>query len=68
MVTIRDPIKNKEVRDIIKISILKLLRIIIKTIIRIRSGLKGVTLYYAIILEKPKFYIKEPNKYNCNSL
>ena len=30
MVTIRDPIKNKEVRDIIKISILRLLRIIIR--------------------------------------
>ena len=31
----RDPIKNKGVRDIIKISILRLLRIIIKTIRRI---------------------------------
>ena len=30
MVTIRDPIKNKRVRDIIKISVLKLLRIIIR--------------------------------------
>ena len=31
----QDPIKNKGVRDIIKISILRLLRIIIKTIRRI---------------------------------
>ena len=30
MVTTRDPIKNKRVRDIVKISILKLLRIIIR--------------------------------------
>ena len=30
----RDPIKNKRVRDIIKISILRLLRIIIRTIKR----------------------------------
>ena len=33
-----------------------------------QSGLKEVMLYYAIILEKPKFRIKEPNKYNGNSL
>ena len=31
MVTIRDLIKNKRVRDIIKISILRLLKIIIRT-------------------------------------
>ena len=35
MVAIRDPIKNKRVRDIIKTSILRLLRIIIRTIRRI---------------------------------
>ena len=35
MVITRDPIKNKGVRDIIKISILRLLRIIIRTIRRI---------------------------------
>ena len=35
MVTIRDPIKNKRVRDIIKISILRLLRIIARIIRRI---------------------------------
>ena len=34
----QDPIKNKGVRDIIKISILKLLRIIIRTIRRIIRG------------------------------
>ena len=35
MVTIRDPIKNKRVRDTIETSILRLLRIIIRTIRRI---------------------------------
>ena len=35
MVTIRNPIKNKGVRDIIKISILRPLRIIIRIIRRI---------------------------------
>ena len=34
MVTTRDPIKNKRVRDTIKISILRLLRIIIRIIRR----------------------------------
>ena len=34
MVTTRDPIKNKGVRDTIKISILRLLRIIIRIIRR----------------------------------
>ena len=33
-----------------------------------RSGLKGAMLYYTIMLEKPRFCIKEPNKYNSNSL
>jgi hypothetical protein len=32
VVTTQDPIKNKRVRDIIKICILRLLRIIIRTI------------------------------------
>ena len=32
MVAMRDPIKNKEVKDIIKISILRLLKIIIRII------------------------------------
>ena len=33
-----------------------------------QSGLKGATLYYTVMLENPKFYIKDLDKYKGNSL